>query len=100
MHFITAIMPLVLQVTAEHHTLAKYFLELTMVDYEMVHFPPSQVASAAYALTLKVFNCGDWVSSWPVYVSGVFSLGPLLTIPLNIRRHLLCSIIWAILKMH
>lgn len=53
---------LVLQVTAEHHTLAKYFLELTMVDYDMVHFPPSQVASAAYALTLKVFSCGDWVS--------------------------------------
>jgi len=48
------------EVTAEHHTLAKYFMELTMVDYEMVHFPPSQVASAACALTLKVFNCGDW----------------------------------------
>lgn len=47
--------------TAEHHTLAKYLVELTMVDYEMVHFPPSQVASAAFALTLKVFNCGDWV---------------------------------------
>ncbi|KAJ8385498.1 hypothetical protein AAFF_G00185340 [Aldrovandia affinis] len=48
------------EVTAEHHTLAKYFVELTMVDYEMVHFPPSQVASAAFALTLKVFNCGEW----------------------------------------
>lgn len=35
-----------------------------MVDYDMVHFPPSQVASAAYALTLKVFSCGDWVRSW------------------------------------
>lgn len=58
----------VLQVTAEHHTLAKYFLELTMVDYDMVHFPPSQVASAAYALTLKVFSCGDWVRSWMVLV--------------------------------
>ena len=49
--------------TAEHHTLAKYFVELTMVDYEMVHFPPSQVASAAFALTLKVFSCGEWVRS-------------------------------------
>ncbi|KAL4617587.1 G2/mitotic-specific cyclin-B1-like [Arapaima gigas] len=50
----------VAEVTAEQHTLAKYFVELTMVDYEMVHFPPSQVASAAFALMLKVLNCGEW----------------------------------------
>ncbi|XP_056602037.1 G2/mitotic-specific cyclin-B1 [Triplophysa dalaica] len=55
-------------VTAEHHTLAKYFLELTMIDYDMVHFPPSQVASAAYALTLKVFNCGDWTPTLQHYM--------------------------------
>ncbi|KTF78598.1 hypothetical protein cypCar_00018783 [Cyprinus carpio] len=55
-------------VTAEHHTLAKYFLELTMVDYDMVHFPPSQVASAAYALTLRVFNCGDWTPTLQHYM--------------------------------
>lgn len=55
-------------VTAEHHTLAKYFLELTMVDYDMVHYPPSQMASAAYALTLKVFNCGDWTPTLQHYM--------------------------------
>ncbi|XP_030598495.1 G2/mitotic-specific cyclin-B1 [Archocentrus centrarchus] len=48
------------EVTAEQHTLAKYLLELTMVDYEMVHFPPSLVASAALALTLKVLDAGEW----------------------------------------
>ncbi|XP_068190956.1 G2/mitotic-specific cyclin-B1 [Antennarius striatus] len=48
------------EVTAEQHTLAKYLLELTMVDYEMVHFPPSMVASAALALTLKVLDAGEW----------------------------------------
>ncbi|XP_013886626.1 G2/mitotic-specific cyclin-B1 [Austrofundulus limnaeus] len=48
------------EVTAEQHTLAKYLLELTMVDYEMVHFPPSMVASAALALTLKILDVGDW----------------------------------------
>lgn len=64
--------------TAEHHTLAKYFLELTMIDYDMVHFPPSQVASAAYALTLKVFDCGDWVS-WQ-FVPSSFALACFLTI--------------------
>uniref|UniRef100_A0A8C4I9U3 Cyclin B1 n=1 Tax=Dicentrarchus labrax TaxID=13489 RepID=A0A8C4I9U3_DICLA len=50
------------EVTAEQHTLAKYLLELTMVDYEMVHFPPSMVASAALALTLKILDAGEWVS--------------------------------------
>ncbi|XP_017294052.1 G2/mitotic-specific cyclin-B1 [Kryptolebias marmoratus] len=48
------------EVTAEQHTLAKYLLELTMVDYEMVHFPPSIVASAALALTLKILDVGEW----------------------------------------
>ncbi|XP_070845017.1 G2/mitotic-specific cyclin-B1 [Chaetodon trifascialis] len=48
------------EVTAELHTLAKYLLELTMVDYEMVHFPPSMVASASLALALKVLNAGEW----------------------------------------
>lgn len=51
------------QVTAEQHTLAKYLLELTMVDYEMVHLPPSMVASAALALTLKILDAGEWVSA-------------------------------------
>lgn len=49
------------KVTAEQHTLAKYLLELTMTDYEMVHFPPSMVACAALALTLKILNAGEWV---------------------------------------
>nr|XP_040053974.1 G2/mitotic-specific cyclin-B1 isoform X1 [Gasterosteus aculeatus aculeatus] len=48
------------EVTAEQHTLAKYLLELTMVDYEMAHFPPSMVASASLALTLKILDAGDW----------------------------------------
>ncbi|KAK9532825.1 hypothetical protein VZT92_010192 [Zoarces viviparus] len=48
------------EVTAEQHTLAKYLLELTMVDYEMVHFPPSMVASASLALALKILDAGDW----------------------------------------
>ncbi|XP_062388052.1 G2/mitotic-specific cyclin-B1-like [Sardina pilchardus] len=56
------------EVTAEHHTLAKYFVELTMVDYEMVHFPPSQVASAAFALTLKVYSCGEWTPTLEHYM--------------------------------
>ncbi|KAM5172683.1 G2/mitotic-specific cyclin-B2 [Mantella aurantiaca] len=45
---------------AEQHTLAKYLMELTLVDYEMVHFHPSEVAAAALCLAQKVFGIGSW----------------------------------------
>ncbi|XP_051875582.1 G2/mitotic-specific cyclin-B1 [Pristis pectinata] len=48
------------EVSSEHHTLAKYLMELTIVDYEMVHFPPSQIAAGAFHLAQKVLNAGDW----------------------------------------
>ncbi|KAG8555116.1 hypothetical protein GDO81_017590 [Engystomops pustulosus] len=48
------------EVTAEQHSLAKYLMELVMVDYEMVHFPPSLIAAAASCLSFKVFNVGEW----------------------------------------
>ncbi|KAF7688547.1 hypothetical protein HF521_013354 [Silurus meridionalis] len=68
MYMTVAIIDRFLQVTAEQHTLAKYFVELTMVDYDMVHFAPSQVASAAFALMLKVFNCGAWTPTLQYYM--------------------------------
>lgn len=36
------------QVDVELHTLAKYLMELTMLDYDMVHFP-SQIAQELFA---------------------------------------------------
>ncbi|XP_029025213.2 G2/mitotic-specific cyclin-B1 [Betta splendens] len=56
------------EVTADQHTLAKYLLELTMVDYDMVHFPPSIVASAALALTLKILDAGEWDATLQHYM--------------------------------
>ncbi|KAK7895414.1 hypothetical protein WMY93_020739 [Mugilogobius chulae] len=56
------------EVTAEQHTLAKYLLELTMVDYDMVHFPPSMVASAALALTIKILDAGEWDATLAHYM--------------------------------
>ncbi|XP_062410995.1 G2/mitotic-specific cyclin-B1-like isoform X2 [Sardina pilchardus] len=55
-------------VTFKHHTLAKYLTELSMLDYDMVHFPPSQVASAAFALTLKLYRCGEWTPTLQHYM--------------------------------
>ena len=51
------------EVDVELHTLAKYLMELTMLDYDMVHFPPSQIAAGAFCLALKILDNGEWVSS-------------------------------------
>ncbi|XP_046746195.1 G2/mitotic-specific cyclin-B1 [Diprion similis] len=37
---------------AVHHTMAKYFLEQSLVNYDMCHYPPSLVAAAALYLSL------------------------------------------------
>lgn len=50
------------QATAELYMLAKYLMELTLVDYDMVHYNPSEIAAAALCLSQKVFSQGHWVS--------------------------------------
>jgi len=52
----------VLQVDVKQHLLAKYLMELSIVDYDMVHFPPSKTAAAASCLALKLLNGCEWVS--------------------------------------
>lgn len=46
-------------VDAVVHTLAKYAMELTLVEYKMIHVRPSMVAAAALALSLKVLDQED-----------------------------------------
>ncbi|KAL6031098.1 hypothetical protein STEG23_001912, partial [Scotinomys teguina] len=48
------------EVDVEQHTLAKYLMELTLIDYDMVHYHPSQVAAAASCLSQKVLGQGKW----------------------------------------
>ncbi|VFV23429.1 g2 mitotic-specific cyclin-b1-like, partial [Lynx pardinus] len=48
------------EVGVEQHTLAKYLMELTMLDYDMVHFPPSQIAAGTFCLALKILDNGEW----------------------------------------
>ncbi|XP_072004201.1 G2/mitotic-specific cyclin-B2 [Engystomops pustulosus] len=45
---------------AEQHTLAKYLMELSLMDYDMVHFRPSEIASAALCLAQKVLGQDSW----------------------------------------
>jgi len=41
---------------ATKHTLAKYFLELALIQYQLSHFPPSMMAAAALWLALKLLD--------------------------------------------
>nr|KAF6488964.1 cyclin B1 [Molossus molossus] len=57
------------EVDVEQHTLAKYLMELTMLDYDMVHFPPSQIAAGAFCLALKILDNGEWTPVLQHYLS-------------------------------
>lgn len=46
----------------ERHTLAKYLMELTLLDYNMVHYRPSEVAAAALCLSQLLLEGLPWVS--------------------------------------
>ncbi|XP_029111885.1 G2/mitotic-specific cyclin-B2-like isoform X2 [Scleropages formosus] len=45
---------------AEKHTLAKYLMELTLVDYNMVHYNPSEIAAAALCLSQLLLDGQKW----------------------------------------
>lgn len=47
-------------VDAAKHTLAKYLMELTVVDYEMAHLPPSRIAAASLCLSMKLLDGSTW----------------------------------------
>ncbi|XP_067884895.1 G2/mitotic-specific cyclin-B1-like isoform X2 [Heterodontus francisci] len=59
----------VAEVSTEQHALAKYLMELTMGDYEMVHYPPSLIAAAAFHLAQKLFNRGEWTPLLQYYLA-------------------------------
>ncbi|KAK5993250.1 G2/mitotic-specific cyclin-4 [Cladobotryum mycophilum] len=53
----------------ETRTLAKYFMELTIMDERFVASPPSFVAAGAHCLARLILNKGDW-SKHHVFYSG------------------------------
>ncbi|NXG04100.1 CCNB2 protein, partial [Sakesphorus luctuosus] len=48
------------EANAKQHTLAKYLMELTLVDYDMVHHRPSEIAAAALCLSQKILGHDKW----------------------------------------
>ena len=50
-------------------SLAKYLMKLTMLDYNMVHFPPSQIAAGAFCLALKILANDEWTPTLQHYLS-------------------------------
>jgi hypothetical protein len=46
----------------ETRTLAKYFLEITIMDERFVSSPPSFLSAGAHCISRMYLNKGDWVS--------------------------------------
>ncbi|KAK5606188.1 G2/mitotic-specific cyclin-B2 [Crenichthys baileyi] len=44
----------------EKHTLAKYLMELTLLDYELVHYRPSEIAAASLCLSQLLLDGLPW----------------------------------------
>ncbi|XP_051234231.1 G2/mitotic-specific cyclin-B2 [Dicentrarchus labrax] len=44
----------------ERHTLAKYLMELTLIDYHMVHYRPSEIAAASLCLSQLLLDGLPW----------------------------------------
>lgn len=53
---------ILLQVDALQHALAKYLMELSLVDYDMCHVPPSKLAAGALCLSIRLLEDEEWVS--------------------------------------
>nr|XP_020511699.1 G2/mitotic-specific cyclin-B2-like isoform X1 [Labrus bergylta] len=51
----------------ERHTLAKYLMELTLIDYDMVHYRPSEVAAAALCLSQLLLDGVPWSATQQHY---------------------------------
>ncbi|XP_053275476.1 G2/mitotic-specific cyclin-B2 [Pleuronectes platessa] len=57
----------VAQADVEGHTLAKYLMELTLLDYDMVHYRPSEVAAAALCLSQLLLEGLTWSPAQQLY---------------------------------
>uniref|UniRef100_A0A1B0G6D4 Cyclin N-terminal domain-containing protein n=1 Tax=Glossina morsitans morsitans TaxID=37546 RepID=A0A1B0G6D4_GLOMM len=45
---------------ATHHAMSKYFVELSMIEADMVHYKPSEIAAAAVYLSSKILKRANY----------------------------------------
>ncbi|XP_051725608.1 G2/mitotic-specific cyclin-B1-like isoform X2 [Ctenopharyngodon idella] len=55
------------QASPRDRELAMFLLELGALDYELIHVPPSLMAAAAFAASLRILGSGDWSVSLQHY---------------------------------
>ncbi|XP_005090733.1 G2/mitotic-specific cyclin-B isoform X2 [Aplysia californica] len=55
------------QVDATKHTLAKYLMELSMIEYDMAHLKPSHIAGASLYLAMAVLDGSRWTETLRYY---------------------------------
>ncbi|KFZ66186.1 G2/mitotic-specific cyclin-B1, partial [Antrostomus carolinensis] len=75
------------EVDFEQHVLAKYLMELSIVDYDMVHFPPSKTAAAASCLALKLLGGCEWTPTLQHYMS--YTESDLLPVMQHIAKNII-----------
>ncbi|KAI1126068.1 hypothetical protein F5Y10DRAFT_245790 [Nemania abortiva] len=72
----------------ETRTLAKYFLEVVIMDERFVASPPSYIAAGAHCLSRLILLKGEWTPSHVHYSGYTYhQLKPLVTILLDCCRH-------------
>lgn len=50
--------------TSKNHHLAKYFVDLSLVEYDMAHYRPSELAAAAICLSLYLLSSKKLEDVW------------------------------------
>nr|UST29464.1 g2/mitotic-specific cyclin-B-like isoform X1 [Haliclona caerulea] len=54
-------------VDAQKHTLAKYLMEVTLLDYASIQFLPSEIAASALCLSMKLLDNSEWTQTLEYY---------------------------------
>uniref|UniRef100_H2ZC11 Uncharacterized protein n=1 Tax=Ciona savignyi TaxID=51511 RepID=H2ZC11_CIOSA len=74
------------QVDAIQHTLAKYLMELSLVDYDMCHISPSKLAAGSLCLSIKLLEDADWSPTLEHY--STYSKEDLLPVVCHLAKNL------------
>lgn len=74
--------------TSKNHHLAKYFVDLSLVEYSMSHYRPSELAAAAICLSLYLLSNKKISEAWTPTLSyySSYSLDHIVPIMVKIAR--------------